>query len=247
MSPNPLVAKLSCFGPLPTSDQLMLEQIFKERGTVERKRDVISMGDSTRFVHLVLDGWAARYKILPNGGRQITAFLLPGDLCDIHVAILGSMDHGIVALTDCRIAYADPQDIERLTTTTPGLTRALWGAALLDAAILRQWVVSNGRRSAVDAVAHLICELHGRLMMVRLADDSGFHLPLTQEELADATGVTTVHMNRVLHQLRQTGLIERDQKTLVVPDVQALRKAAGFDIAYLHLMKSDPPRCAGNA
>jgi CRP-like cAMP-binding protein len=235
MSLSPLENKLSCYASLTAEERALLARIFRDRGKVERKSNIISAGDNARFLHVILDGWAARYEVLDNGARQITAFLLPGDFCDIHVAVLGHMDHGIVALTDCRVAYADAAEVEHVTRSTPTLTRAFWWTTLVDVAILRQWIINNGRRTAVQAIAHLLCELHARMTMAGQVTEATFSLPLTQEELADATGMTVVHMNRVLQQLRSAGLIEKSQKTLTVVDVAALREAAGFDDAYLHL------------
>ena len=138
----------------------------------------------------MLSGWAARYKLLPDGTRQITAFLIPGDFCDLHVTILREMDHGILALSPATIAYIPHQAMQDLPLNRPALARALWWATLVDEAVLRAWIVTIGRRDAHEGVAHLLCELHARMRNVGLVEEGAFSLPLTQEELADALGLT---------------------------------------------------------
>ena len=188
-------------------------------------------------MHLIIEGWAARYKILRDGSRQIVAFLLPGDFCDLHVAILGHMDHAIVAITECQVAFIPSADVDELTSRHSSLTKALWWGTLVDEAVLRSWIVNNGRRNAEAAIAHLLCELHARMQLIGRADSDCLAMPLTQEELADATGLTPVHTNRMLQSLRKAGLIELSDRMLTVLDVPGLRNLAGFDPDYLHLVR----------
>ena len=183
----------------------------------------------------MLDGWSARFGLNENGGRRITAFLLPGDFCDIHVTSLAAMDHGIVAITDCRVGLIAKDAIDQITRSTPALTLAFWRSSLVDVAIARQWLVNAGRRSAYQSVGHLLCELHVRLRQIGEADESCIDLPLTQEEIGDATGLTGVHVNRTLKKLREEGLIAFFGSGIRIPDVIALRRAADFDPSYLHL------------
>ena len=232
---HPVIRKLEAIEPLTDTERRKVAELIRDVGDVDRKADIIADGDSPEFVHLILDGWAARYKVLHDGSRRITAFLIPGDFCDLHITILEAMDHGIVALTDCRVAYIEQAAIDEITRSTPVLTRALWRATLVDEAVLRQWLVNAGRRNAFEAVGHLLCELHLRMKIVGLAEGDILDLPITQEELADATGMTPVHINRTLQRLRKDGLIELGSGTLYVPDVQALRRSCDFDSAYLHL------------
>ena len=173
-------------------------------------------------------------KVIPDGSRQITAFLLPGDLCDRHVTILGEMDHGICTITPCKVAYLSNGQLEAIARRRPDVARALWWSTLVDEAILRAWIVSIGRRCAYGAVSHLLCELHARMKNVGLVGDHHFRLPLTQDEIADAVGLTAVHVNRVLQRLRSEGLLTLRHGILEIPDVPRLRAAAGFDPAYLH-------------
>jgi len=178
-----------------------------------------------------------RYKLLPDGGRQIMAYLVPGDFCDLHVSILGEMDHGIGALSACEVAYISRRTVEDLTTNRPAITRALWWATLVDEGTLREWLVNMGRRPADQQMAHLFCELLVRLQSVGLATQTSYEFPLTQAELADTLGVSDVHVNRMLQQLRADGLITLQGKRLTIPDVERLHEFAGFDPNYLHLTK----------
>ncbi len=231
---NPLVAKLSAPVELSAEDREAAHSICRNLREVHARRDIISEGDSPKFVHVILEGWAARYKVVPDGSRQIMAILLPGDFCDLNVTILGEMDHGITALTRVRLAQVPHQIMEDLPVDRPQLGRAMWWATLVDEATLRAWIVNLGRRDAAERIAHLFCELHARLQLVGLAEEDHFSLPLTQEVLADALGLTSVHINRVLQRLRSEGLIELGGGDLRILDLAALRKMAGFDPSYLH-------------
>jgi CRP-like cAMP-binding protein len=231
---NPLIAKLETLVPLSEVDRNTLRRLCGSVREIPARSDIISEGDRPEYVHVMLSGWAARYKILPNGSRQITAFLIPGDFCDLHVTILKEMDHGILALTPATVAYIPHQVMQDLPRHRPELARALWWATLVDEAVLREWIVNIGRRDAYQGVAHLLCELHARMRNVGLVDEGRFSLPVTQEELADALGLTPVHVNRVLQRLRAGGLITLQDRVLTLEDPAALRKAAGFDPGYLH-------------
>ena len=234
MRTNPLVTKLETVMPLNEDDRLSLDALLDDVVEVGAKRDIISQGDRPEVVHLILEGWAARYTLLADGSRQILAFLLPGDFCDIHATILGEMDHGIVAVTPCKVAFIAAGKFDALTTRRATLTRALWWTTLVDEGVLREWIVNNGRRDAYEAVAHLLCEMHARMKMIGLVEDNRLDLPLTQEDIADSAGLTPVHINRVLRRLRDEGLIELRHRVLTVLDVAALKQAGGFDDTYLH-------------
>jgi CRP-like cAMP-binding protein len=232
-----LVAKLGTIADLRESDLASLIAICHDVRTVQAKRDILVEGERPEDVHVILEGWAARYKTLSDGSRQIVAFLIPGDFCDLHVAILGHMDHGIIALTRVRLAYIPSRELDALTSNHNGLTKALWWATLVDESILREWILNVGRRDARERVAHLLCELHARMELIGLVDGKRLALPLTQEQLADATGLTSVHVNRTLQRLRAEGLIEMGGGALTIPDVAALREAAGFTGNYLHIKR----------
>lgn len=227
--------KLEQFAPLGDEDRRVLDSIVARVRQVRARTDLIREGERPKGVHLVLAGFACRYKLLSDGRRQITAFLVPGDFCDLHVSILSEkMDHGTATLAPCTVVDIPREAILRLLER-PALARALWWATLVDGAVLRQQVVSLGNRSAEVRAAHLLCELLLRLRVVGLADGDAYELPLTQADLADAVGVTAVHMNRVLQALRSQGLIASEGKTMAIPDLEGLRAFSGFSPNYLHL------------
>jgi CRP-like cAMP-binding protein len=233
-APIPLIAKLETVMPLPEADRQALAALCVGAREMSARRNIIREGDRPDHIHLMVEGWAARYKLLPDGARQITAFLLPGDFCDLHVTILGEMDHGIATLTRAKVAFIPRATMEALNDR-PGLVKAFWWATLVDEAVLRNWIVNVGRRDAFEAVGHLICELYVRMKNVGLAADRRFDLPLTQEEIADALGLTAVHVNRILQRLRADDLISFHRGRLAIHDYERLEKAAGFNPNYLHI------------
>ena len=235
MKLTPLIRKLRNVALLDDHDVSQISGLCCKVKTVPARTDIISDGDRPEYVHLIVEGWAARYRIVDSGARQLTALLIPGDFCDLHVGILARMDHSIEALTPCRVAYLSSDGLDRLTEERGRLTRALWWATLLDEAILREWIVNNGRRDAQAAMAHLFCELRFRLQMTGSSADGPVSFPLTQEDLASAIGMTPVHANRTLQTLRKLGLIELKEKTLTVLDQAGLAALAGFGTEYFHL------------
>lgn len=239
MDSNPLIAKLERIARLSAEDRLALLEICSDVRHFAKGRDIIHEGERAEHVHLMLDGWAARYKIVPDGSRQITAFLVPGDFCDLHITILTQMDHSIGALTPTSIAFVSQEVMQELPLKRPEIARALWWATLVDEAVLRAWIVNLGRRDAYAGISHLMCEMHMRMYHVGLVEDDRFSLPLTQEDLADALGLTPVHTNRVLQRLRGEGLITLRSGELTILDVPRLRQAAGFDPNYLHARPLD--------
>lgn len=228
------LAKLGTASSLSDSDVQALVALCQDARTVPARRDLISEGEAPDHIHIMLDGWAARYKVLKNGSRQISAFVIPGDICDLHVTILSQMDHGIIALTRARVAHVPHQVMEDLPINRPELGRALWRSTLIDEAVLRAWIVNIGRRSASARIAHLFCELHARLSIVGLVTDGRFDLPLTQEVIADAVGLTAVHVNRTLQKLREQGAITLSKGKLTIEGVAKLRRYSGWDGSYLH-------------
>jgi len=231
---NHLVAKLGAAADLSDEDKNAVVDICSQVREIAARHDIISEGVRPDHVHIMVEGWAARYKMVDDGSRQITAFLLPGDFCDLHVTILGDMDHGIVALTPAKVAFVPHQVMQDLPLGRPELLRALWWATLVDEAVLRSWIVNIGRRKSSERVAHLFCELQARLKLVGLVSGDHFDLPLTQEIIADAVGLTPVHVNRTLQKLRELGLIVLRGGALTILDIDGLRDFAGFDPNYLH-------------
>lgn len=233
---NPLIRKLEQFTRLSAENRRALDGLSQSsRRSVAARRDLIREGDRPRVINLVLDGWACRYKTLEDGRRQIMAFFLPGDLCDVHVYILQTMDHSIGALTPLSFVEISRETLEQLVDEHPRVGQALWWESLVTASIQREWTVNLGQRSALERMAHLICELYFRARAVGLVKDGGFFCPLTQTDLADATGMTAVHVNRTVQELRARGLLHWKGKHVEIPDLDALCSTALFNDGYLHL------------
>lgn len=236
---SPLVKSLGSLAKLSPDDEQALARLgCHSVRTIAPRRQLVRQGAACDGVWLILDGWACRYKSLPDGRRQTLGFLIPGDLCDPNLYLLGQMDHGISAITEVRYAHVSRAQMEVLTARSTSLAEALARSALVGEAIQREWILCLGQRSAREQIAHLIAELFHRLKTIGLTHASGCDFPLTQSDLADATGLTAVHVNRVLKDLRRGGLIEFDHRALVIPDLPALEGAGLFDSTYLHLCDS---------
>ncbi|NIJ18891.1 CRP-like cAMP-binding protein [Sphingomonas naasensis] len=186
---------------------------------------------------LLIEGLIARYKDLSNGERQITELHVPGDFADLHSFTLKFLDHSIMTVTPSVIVQVPHEKLQAITENHPHLARVLWFMTNLDAAIHREWVVSLGRRSALKRTAHLFCELQLRLGIAGLATERGYALPITQTVLAECLGLTSVHVNRVLKELRERGLVEFRSGRVTILDLPTLRRLAEFDPAYLYLDK----------
>ena len=197
------------------------------------RSDVLRQGEVPAVAHVLLDGHTYRYRMLSDGRRQITAVLVPGDICDLEAVMRGRADYSVGALTKCVLGEIPAERITDLTTLSSEMIRALCRRLLRDDAISREWLVSMGRRSTLERVAHLLCELRVRLENVGLARPEGYDLDFTQVELADILGISTVHINRTLQQLRGTGLIQFSGGTVTILDLPTLETVAGFDPAYL--------------
>ena len=237
----PLVRKLQAFAALSDTDRRMLDELIVHERDLLPGTDLIKEGDRPSDVHLVTEGFACRYKELPDGKRHIMAYLVPGDFCDLHVFVLREMDHSLGTLSRCRVVDIPRVQILELLER-PAIARAFWVAALVDEATLREWLVNIGSRPAEQRIAHLLCELLLRLRAVGFANGDRYELPLTQQDLADTMGMSSVHMNRVLQHLRADNLIELKGKNLVIPDLERLKAFGGFNPNYLHLtQKEDAP------
>jgi CRP-like cAMP-binding protein len=184
---------------------------------------------------LLLEGLICRYKDLKDGQRQVTELHVAGDFADLHSFTLKRLDHSVMTLTPCRVAIFPHENLRRITEQYPHLTRLYWFATNLDAAVHREWEVSLGRRSAISRVAHLFCELEVRLGLVGLVEEDGYSLQLTQTDLAECVGLTSVHVNRTLKELREQGLMEFRSSRVRIFDLAGLRRIAEFEPAYLYL------------
>jgi CRP-like cAMP-binding protein len=232
---NPLAIKLRSFCDLPDDELLVLKDMCSDVRTFRPKQDIIKQGERPEAVFLLLEGWAIRYKYLANGHRQIVAFLVPGDLCDPRVFILKEMDHSIGFLTEARVAVIPKPKMIAALDEPSALMRALWWSTLVDEGVLREWLVNIGQRDAYGRIAHLLTELSLRLQVVNRVKGQSFRLPLTQADLGDALGLTSVHVNRTIMRLRNEGLIEWSGGYLHIPDARKLMRASHFDAGYLHL------------
>ena len=229
-----LTRKLANFTRLSDEERWALWNIPMQSKRIEAKQDIIREGDTPDRVHLVLDGFACRYKMLPDGRRQIMAYFLPGDFCDLRVFIMRQMDHCIGTIMPATIASMSHRSVLKLADQYPRIVQALWWSAMVDEAIAREWLVNLGQRSALERVAHFLCEHFLRMRAVGLAAEDTCFLPMIQAELADTLGLSTVHMNRTLQRLRADGLIELHGGKLTVLDLGALQEVAMFNPNYLH-------------
>ena len=233
--PSPLTLKLQNFARFSDQDLRALDALANINiRRLRAREDIVREGDDIKFVHLLLDGWAYRHKTLKDGRRQIIALMVPGDLCDPDIFLLKEMDHSLAALTPARFARLPREALDRFAEAHAAINRALRRDTLVMAAIQREWTVSLGQRSAFERLAHLFCELLLRLGNVALVRNNSFELPLTQHELAELTGITPVHVNRTLQQLRARNLIRWKGREFYIPDVEALKGAALFSSDYLH-------------
>ncbi len=232
---NPLIRKLEGFTSLSDGDQALLARISAETRRVGPGTDLVREGDAPAGVFLVMDGIAYRHKLRANGARQIMAYLIPGDLCDLDVALLSEMDHSITTFSACEVVRLAPETVADLLAHHPRIARALRMSQLVDEATLREWLVNVGRRSAPERIAHLFCELFVRMRAAGVAEQDSYALPITQVDLADTTGLTSVHVNRTLRGLRREGLIELKKGRLTILNLPGLRTLAEFRSNYLHL------------
>jgi CRP-like cAMP-binding protein len=231
----PLLLKLRARDVLdPEEETVLRDSIASVRAVPAGKviaRDRETLSEST----LLFEGFACRFKDLADGQRQIMELHVAGDFVDLHGFLLKQLDHNVGAMTAVRIAAVPHEALRRITERHPHLARILWFSTLLDAAIHREKILSVGRRSALARIAHILCELFVRMQLVGLADDDGYPLPLTQADLADATGLTSVHVNRMLRRLRNDELCTFRNARVTIHDWDRLQRVAEFDPAYLHL------------
>ena len=231
---NRFIQKLSCFGPLGSDDIAALARVTARGRQAPAKFDLIREGDRPGPVFVVLEGWACRYKILPSGLRQILAYLMPGDSCDLHIGLLAEMDHSIQTITPAAYVAIDRQEMDALLDQHPAIAKAIYIAQLVDEGTMRAWITSMGRRASIERVAHLMCELYIRARNIGLTSKSSFVLPLSQLLLADSLGMTPVHLNRVLKILREHKAFKLTRGSVELTDIEMLVQIAGFDENYLH-------------
>lgn len=242
---EPLIKRLENFQPCTLDERCALKEILGPVKRLQRGQDVFRAYEKSTEVNVLLEGWATRYKMTKDGHVQTLAFLLPGDLCNIHVTLVDRMDHSLCAITPATFASITRENIEKLYASQPRLSRAFFWSMLVDESILREWLVNIGSRSASKRVAHLFCELLTRAWAAGLTDDHSLPFPITQQQLGDAMGITSVHTSRVLTYLRNEGLVCFHNHHLDILDWARIKSFAEFEPAYLHLANAAPAP-AGN-
>jgi CRP-like cAMP-binding protein len=235
-----LIRKLEERDVLSAEEKEVLASALSRPRSVKADEDMVREGDRPSESILIVEGFASRYKVLQSGRRQITAIHVPGDFVDLHGFLLKKMDHAVGTLTPCTIATIPHEKLRDITERYPHLARLLWLSTLVDSSIHREWLVAMGRRSAREHMAHIVCELFVRLELVGLTQGDTFQMPVTQAELGDTLGISTVHVNRVLQELRGEGLITWRGEKLTIHDFERLKEVAEFDPTYLSL--SHEPR-----
>lgn len=229
--------KMAHGATLAEADRAALIHLTRHMRSVERRQTLTEEGDLNPRIHIVLEGWACRSKLLSNGKRLITDLILPGDACHPHTNLLGHADHSVTMLSDGLVAEVEAAEIARVLAHQASAAQALHWSSLQVDAILRQALINNGHRLADARIAHLICELRTRLLAVGLVKGDRFAWPLTQEELGQAVAISNVHANRSLMALRADGLIDLTTRVMVVPDLARLAAYCDFRPDYLHLSK----------
>ncbi|WP_335645668.1 Crp/Fnr family transcriptional regulator [Microvirga ossetica] len=215
---NPLIRKLDSIFTLTDDERQALKNLPMQIVVIKEGQDIVREGDRPSRSCLLLSGFACVYKVTGDGKRQIAGFSIPGDIPDLQSLHLEVLDNSLGTLTPCRVGFIQHEALRDLCERYPRITAAFWRETLVDAAIFREWVMNVGRREAYNRMAHVFCELLVRLRAVGLAEDHAWDLPITQAEFADAIGVSTVHVNRVLHYMRADGLIQTKGVHLNIPD-----------------------------
>jgi CRP-like cAMP-binding protein len=232
---NPLIRKLESIFTLNDDERRALENLPMQVTVIRADQDIVREGDRSSRSCLILSGFACTYKVTQDGKRQIVSFNLPGDIPDLQSLHLKVLDNSIGTISPCSVGFITHEVLRDLCIRYPRITAGLWRETLVDASIFREWMMNVGRREGSSRMAHVLCELLVRLRAVGLVEDHACDLPITQNEFADALGFTTVHVNRVIQQLRADGLIELKGERLFIPDWEKLKRAGEFDPAYLHI------------
>lgn len=230
---NPFLQRLMHATELGHPEIEAIEELCRQPRDIAAKKYLARDGDKIVSFPVLLSGWAARYQILRNGARQITRLLLPGDAFYHHAPPDRTVIEEVVTLGPCRIVNIPHYDLQRAIDRFPAIGEAMQGYICMENAVLSSWVVNIGRRDALERMAHLLCETYFRLAMVEGVKDRQFYFPLTQDDLADVLGLTIVHINRKLQELRHDDLIKLRSKRLTIQNLRELQQIAGFDSAYL--------------
>jgi CRP-like cAMP-binding protein len=230
-----LIRKLDSTCVLSDSDKAALLRLPMQITEVRADQDLVREGDRPSRSCMVVTGYTCVFKMTGEGKRQISAFQVPGDIPDLQSLFLDVLDSSLATITPCTVAFIRHEALREMCRMNFGVAEALWRTTLIDGSVFREWVTNVGRREAYSRIAHVFCETLTRMRAVGLAENGSCDLPMTQSELADATGISTVHVNRTIQELRADKLIELKGAKLNVLDWDALTKAADFDPTYLHL------------
>ena len=231
----PMVAKLQQWRPLDGPDQEALLALPYRVIKLRPQEYIVREGDRPQNACLMMSGFSFRHKVAGNGGRQIFSIHMKGDLADLQNSLLGTADHNLQALSHVEVALIPVEAIQEIAFARPAVGRAMWHETLVDASIFREWTLNVGRRDARTRAAHMLCEFALRLETAGLGERCNYELPMTQEQLGDALGLTSVHTNRTLMSLGEDGLISRTQRSVRIENWPGLISAGDFDPAYLHL------------
>ncbi|MGP8291738.1 Crp/Fnr family transcriptional regulator [Vreelandella zhanjiangensis] len=231
-----LIRKLDTIFTLTDEERQGLQDLPIQTKEMKTHQDIVKEGEYPSQCCMVLEGATCTYKVTIDGKRQILALHVPGDMPDLQSLHLKVLDINIASISTCKLGFIQHIDLLCLLERFPRLIAAFWRETLVYASIFREWLLNNGQRESYTRIAHLICELAVRLNAVGLVHGNSFYMPATQAELADATGMTPVHMNRVLQALRADGLISNEQTKITIPDWSKLKEAGEFNPLYLHLL-----------
>jgi CRP-like cAMP-binding protein len=234
-----MIRKLDSIFPLSEEEKQALQDLPMQITVFKADQDIVRIGDRPSQCCLLLEGYTCVYKLTSEGKRQIMALHVPGDIPDLQSLHLKVLDNSIATICPCTVGFIQHEDLRRMCERHPRITAALWRETLVDASVFREWLLNIGRRESYTRMAHLLCEFLVRLKVVGLAEDGTFDLPITQVELADAIGTSTVHVNRVLQALRAEGLIETKSTQVTIPDWERLKEVGDFDPLYLDLVEDD--------
>ena len=230
---SPLARKLETYVALSETELRVLDRLHQRRRTLKAEQDIIRQGERRQSAYILASGWACSYKLLPNGTRQIVDFQIPGDFLGLRSILFRTSDHNVEAVTDVEVSEVLMEELVNAFTQTPRLATAVLWAASRDEAIVVEHLVDLGRRDAVERTAHFLLELGFRTMLAGLGSTKGYQCPLSQNQLADALGLTSVHINRVLRQLREDGLLTFRSDKVSFDDFERLVELTDFDKSYL--------------
>ena len=230
-----LVRKLASVTTLSEEDRDAVRALPMQIVQLKADQDIVREGDRPTRSCLVIEGLTAIYKLAGDGKRQIMAFQLPGDVPDLQSLHLHRLDNGVTTLTPCTVGFIRHEDLRRLCRDHPLVADALWRTTLIDVAVFREWIVNVGQRNAYQRMAHLLMETLTRLEAIGRSEEDSCEFPITQTELGDATGMSGVHVNRILQELRSDHLIEIRGGRFVALDRKRLTQVGDFNPAYLHL------------